>query len=651
MPLLNAFLPSADQAIGFLALVGTLAGFAIIGAACTGSRRVTCVDVFAGWGVVILVFVMAGIFTRINFSGLAYGFFAIAGLLSWYVYQCDRRQGVIVASLDSMWKVFALAAPFLLLVTAMRASQWDEFSHWLPNAQFLFQYNSFPHSGLPKSPSALPAYPYGLPLVTYLTSKIAGHFVENTSAIFNLILLFCHAVILAHIIPGALGNERNEGKEKTITHRWSLLALCMLGVTILSTTFVQKIVLTSYADSTTSVTLAVIAVLMWKIFNKLAVTPQSEEISDKINAESRALAWQCGLVIAAFIFLKQTNLVLLVLLFIGFLIVVLRDPTLRLIDFFRLAPKLLLPGIVVYLAWRYHVSQHLSYGEVSWKPYEHWILSEAFDVLAKMSSIALKKASFFIVMIAISGFALRGFIKAIGPTERLLIPIAVVFLGFNFFLWMVYIAAFGRADGLRAASFWRYNIQLGLLGITGAAYGLAVIWRRYIAPALNDQPRLTKTLLCLPIIIVLLLPVALQHKLRFDIRPQKDHMRNVGQEMAELLPKNATVAVIDLNGDGFTGKVIYYELASVIQTKKKIKVPVNLAANAGFKQPSQLIQYLEKRPVTYAWVHQPLPLIDTALKVNLAPHASHLLKRTNNQWAVVKSWPYAGYKDPHSLPD
>lgn len=128
-------------------------------------------------------------------------------------------------------------------------------------------------------------------------------------------------------------------------------------------------------------------------------------------------------------------------------------------------------------------------------------------------------------------------------------------------------------------------------------------------------------------------------------------MRNVGQEMAELLPENATVAVIDLNGDGFTGKVIYYELASVIQTKKKIKVPVNLAANAGFKQPSQLIQYLEKRPVTYAWVHQPLPLIDTALKVNLAPHASHLLKRTNNQWAVVKSWPYAGYKDPHSLPD
>ena len=141
--LLNAFLPSADQAIGLLALVGTLAGFAIIGAACTGSRRVTCVDVFAGWGVVILVFVMAGIFTRINFSGLAYGFFAIAGLLSWYVYQCDRRQGVIVASLDSMWKVFALAAPFLLLVTAMRASQWDEFSHWLPNAQFLFQYNSY----------------------------------------------------------------------------------------------------------------------------------------------------------------------------------------------------------------------------------------------------------------------------------------------------------------------------------------------------------------------------------------------------------------------------------------------------------------------------------------------------------------------------
>jgi len=645
MPLLSYFLPSADQAIGFLSLAGILVGFAIIGAACTGSRRVSGADIFAGWGAVIFVFVIAGVFTSINFSALVYSFFASAGLLGWFVYQRDRRQGLIIANLGSMWKIFALAAPFLLLVTAMRASQWDEFSHWLPNAQFLFQHNAFPHSDLPKSPSALPAYPYGLPLVTYLASKIAGHFVENTSAIFNLILLFCHAGVLAHIIPSALGED--SGKEKAIANRWSMLALCMLGVTILSTTFVQKIVLTSYADSTTSVTLAVIAVLMWKILNKLAVTPQSDEI----NAESHALAWQCGLVITAFIFLKQTNLVLLVLLFTGFLIVVLRDPALRLIDFFWLAPKLLLPGIVVYLAWRFHVGQHLSYGEVSLLPFEHWLINDAFLILGKMTTIAAKKASFFVVMIILSIFSIRGIFKSIGPTERLLIPIAVVFIGFNFFLWLMYVTVFGKGEGLRAASFWRYNIQLGLLGVTGAAYGLALLWRRYVSDALTARPALAKALISLPIIIVLILPITFPHKLRFDIRPQKDHMRLVGQELAKLLPNNTALALMDLNSNGFTAKVIRYELTSGSQANKKISIPINFRLHHDIKKPSQLMAYLSKHPVTYIWIHQPLPVIDKALSVKLEPYASHLLKRNKSKWDLIKSWPYAGYKDPHSLPD
>lgn len=51
------------------------------------------------------------------------------------------------------------------------------------------------------------------------------------------------------------------------------------------------------------------------------------------------------------------------------------------------------------------------------------------------------------------------------------------------------------------------------------------------------------------------------------------------------------------------------------------------------------------------WIHQPLPLIETTLGIKLAPYASHLLKRKNGTWDHIKSWPYKGYKDPHSLPD
>ena len=52
--------------------------------------------------------------------------------------------------------------------------------------------------------------------------------------------------------------------------RWGVAALGLLGVTVLSTTFVQKLVLSAYADSTTAVSLAVLGVLAWKILETLA---------------------------------------------------------------------------------------------------------------------------------------------------------------------------------------------------------------------------------------------------------------------------------------------------------------------------------------------------------------------------------------------
>ncbi len=254
-------------------------------------------------------------------------------------------------------------------------------------------------------------------------------------------------------------------------------------------------------------------------------------------------------------------------------------------------------------------------------------------------------------MLAIALYAIRSLVKFNGSRDRLLIPIAIVFLGFNLFLWLIYITAFGRFDALRVASFWRYNMQMGLLGATGAAYGLALVWQKYVVPYLAKRPSFAKSMSVLPIVLVLILPLALQHKIRFDMRPQKDHMRAVGQELATTLPDNASLAVIDLNSDGFTGTVIGYELTAGLGAGRGIKVPLRLSAYNRIKSTGQLIGLLNKTAVTHAWVHQPVPIIEATLKIRLAPYASHLLKRQNGKWLIVKSWPYDGYKDPHSLPD
>jgi len=59
--------------------------------------------------------------------------------------------------------------------------------------------------------------------------------------------------------------------------------------------------------------------------------------------------------------------------------------------------------------------------------------------------------------------------------DRLAIIAATVFLGHNLFLFFAYISIFGKNDALRAASYWRYNMQLGMIGVAFSTYGLAVL--------------------------------------------------------------------------------------------------------------------------------------------------------------------------------
>ncbi|MEQ8193325.1 MAG: hypothetical protein RIB59_02435, partial [Rhodospirillales bacterium] len=446
-------------------------------------------------------------------------------------------------------------------------------------------------------------------------------------------------VIMSRVI--AAGLQRNENEKPS----WSLLALSILGVSVLSTTFVQKIVLTSYADSATSATLAVIGILLWKITNGLANDPGID------SRASQTIAWQCGLIIAAFLNLKQTNLVLLLLLFIGFGIVILKDPAIRLKKVWPLLPPLLIPGLLAYVVWRYHVSQSIAHGEFSFMPVQHWHIAESLTILWKMILVAVKKAPYFLMMLAITAFALHGFVRPFTPRTRLYIPVAVVFLGFNGFLWFTYVASFGLYDALRVGSFWRYNIQLGLLGAMAGAYGLAQLWRSKITSGLEEKRTLRKYLAAVPVVCILALPFAAHHKLRFDIRPHKDHMRMVGQTLAETLPRDSNLAVIDLRGNGFAAIVLRYEIMSAAGAGRDIHANLSLNAYSQIKSAAQLRDRLKKAKPTHIWVHMSLPLIEQALEVTLPPRTSHLLKREGNRWRRVRSWPYRGYTDPSQVPD
>ncbi|MEE9544879.1 MAG: hypothetical protein V3V55_04685 [Rhodospirillales bacterium] len=151
-------------------------------------------------GVATGVFIVGGIFGPVPFTWLAYGLWAAAIPSAVQLWRRYRRDAAVPAAGGVVWRILALALPLLFLVTAMKASQWDEFSQWLPNAQYIFRYDGFPGGGMPAISSAYSAYPYGLPLITYLASKMAGAFIENGGALANLFLLLLFAPLYLSLV-------------------------------------------------------------------------------------------------------------------------------------------------------------------------------------------------------------------------------------------------------------------------------------------------------------------------------------------------------------------------------------------------------------------------------------------------------------------
>ena len=95
----------------------------------------------------------------------------------------------------------------------------------------------------------------------------------------NILLLMALAPIYVSMVT------TGRGISKTPMEGWFAAALGILGVTVLSTTFVQKLVFTAYADTATAVLFAVIGILIWHLLNDLASNSRN----------SNTLCWQFAL--------------------------------------------------------------------------------------------------------------------------------------------------------------------------------------------------------------------------------------------------------------------------------------------------------------------------------------------------------------------
>lgn len=592
-----------------LALV-VMAALKVVGAAVAGPGRATEADPVVGWAVLAYLLTAANALFRLPLTPFAWAYLATAAGCVLLL----RRRGERPFA-PGIWKVLVLALPLLLLASAKGVSEWDEFSQWLATPKFLLATDGFPSRATPLKGVSFQAYPYNWPMLTYMVGRLAGRFVENAGGVLNVLVVLSFAPMALRLAWMGLGCDRPPA------WTWGTAALAVALATVLNPVWVQKIILTAYADPASAVSLGFAGVLAWMALGALAAGER---------AKARTFAWQMGLALAVLINVKQANLVLVVMVLGGAGLAALRDPDVRLADAAKLLPAALLPPAAIYVIWRHYVATEIPGREFGLLPFDNWAIGHLGQIVWTMATVAAKKTVYFTIMAAATVAGLIALVRFKGAFGRLAIIVGATFLGYNLFLLFVYVAVMGVGEGTHAASYWRYNMHLGALASAFAAYGLADLWRRRIGG--RSMPRWAAPAL---IAVVLIAPIALAPKLRFDLEMPKAHFLKVARAVAARLPEGARVHVLDPTGSGESGIMLSYAIgghARFTGWMSAFHGPTGAKLDDAFRAKTD----------DYLLVHSLVPGSADAARLGLKDKISYLLARqADGEWKVVASWPYA----------
>ena len=605
---LGNFIDHSGQIIALVSVTIMWLGLTTLGAFVGGPKSLQAAAPFFGWSIVSSIFTLGGVFTTISFTAIGLTLAALAVPAGFLAY---RRDGHLVPAGTN--RVIILALPLLVLVSGMVGSQWDEFSNWLTTPKLLLEIHAFPTEENAHRGGNLIANPFGWHYINYMASSIGGQFIENAGALTNVLILLTFSFVSIRLIRTGMGHEHDDSNPS-----WKLCAIGVLSTTLLSTTFAQKVVLTAYVDVSTAALTGLAAVIGWHMLGAL---------SDGRRRESLQFALQLGLLMALLVNLKQSTLAMAVIITGALLLAGLRDPKVKIFDLIFLLPRIVIPAVIIYLAWRYYVLQELTGKEMLILPYSSWAIEYIPQILQKMLVVLSKKGAYLLLLLVVIGFGVRGMAYYRTPFDRFAIIAAAIFIGHNAFLLFSYVAAFGKTDALKVSSYWRYNMQLGMVGVAFSAYGAGILWQKY-----RTRWQWPNNLSWLPVVLIILAPFIFANKLRFDRFQPVSHYRAVAKDLKGLLTKEDTLSVIDPQGSGESAVIARYELGGDRIYRSYLSVFHPL-------KKEDFRSFLNKQNNSHLLVHSQRSKWQEVIGVKMDDSHSYLLKnKRNGGWQIIKNW-------------
>ncbi|MBT4932512.1 MAG: hypothetical protein HOL66_00280 [Rhodospirillaceae bacterium] len=608
---LDYFLDGANKGQTVLSALFILLLLSALGAVLGGRRRILEADIFVGWGLLTVIFTLAAVFLSNPLGVLSWCFFA-AGIAC-LIYVLQSQQPLLP---PGSIRILIVLSPLLMITAAMEPSQWDEFSHWLSAPKSLFLSLDVPSDDNPPQGTAmLSAYPYGWPYLIYLGSRAAGIFLDGVGRIYNVVFLALFGLLALKIALRA-AHDQEPGQLN-----WKMTGLAAFFILGMNPTFIQKIILTAYADTGTAVAVGISAYLLWMLLD-------AEAKGDREKATRTA--WQAAFVAAALINIKQVNLILFLGLLISFLIAAWRDPEIRLSRCLYLVIGISVLPLFTYFVWRYHVGFNITTaigGEAHFNPFEQWRFALIPQIILQMLVVATKKAAFFIVMTIAVVLAIRAFFRPSGHYGRLAIIGGGAFVSYNVFLLFTYVASFGERQALTAVSYWRYNTHLGMIATLLIAAWAGLLWKRW-----GLGTRVPEKVKWLPLLLVVAAPFLFAHKLRFDLEPNKPHYTAIAREIAATIPNEVPLVIVDPMGSGESVVITRYITG-------RISIPyLSAFHNTGMKNILARLNYFGDKTQTI--IHSVTPEMTNKLGDQFVDRKTYLVHWKDGKLQIIKEWPY-----------
>jgi hypothetical protein len=512
-------------------------------------------DFFFGWGIVAAVMTLS--------SALLPGSLPLtAALLAVFMLGATGRALKRGYFLSPFWLLAIF--PGLVVMTAINLggiSGWDDFSHWVPNALYLFHFDGLPSHAMPPAHSVWPDYPYAVPFITYLASHLAGGFLLQGGAMFNFLVLMAFAAMLAQTRFYNLASLTTE--ETTRALNWKpagLTGLALFLVTLANPGFNASFTMTNEGDTATMILVGVLALLLTKAITAL---------KQKTELKTRDPAFQIASIAAALVLVKPVGFVLLGLLIFAFLVVALKNGVLK--QALRQLPLMLAPAILLHFIWQLYVNKEMGGIGFNVLPLSLWHFDMMGSILHAMLAEAARKNGLFILTFFTIAAGTTGLFRHATPLRNYSLLAAIVCGGYIVFLFTCYVGStFQEAEIRRAASFYRYATHIGMLGTTFLWLVLPRIWlslkkhRRlpdFLLNGFASRPLAQKS--CV-LFAVSALPLALLVHGNWLVKGttgQTCGYRETGREVAARLPDHSRLVVVDTESGGFARYVVNFELA------------------------------------------------------------------------------------------